>query len=89
MQQDLGLSSTQYATAIALLFVGYILMQLPSNVYLAQVRPSLYLPTVMIVWGVISTATGVCHNSSGLYATRFFLGVVEAAYYRKSWTMGY
>jgi hypothetical protein len=83
MQKDLGLSSTQYATAIALLFVGYILMQLPSNVYLAQVRPSLYLPTVMMIWGVISTLTGICNSASSLYATRFFLGIVEAAYYRE------
>lgn len=83
MQEDLGLSSTQYATSIALLFVGYILMQLPSNIYLAQVRPSLYLPTVMMVWGVISALTGICNNAGGLYATRFLLGIVEAAYYRE------
>lgn len=32
-----------------------------------------------MVWGVILMLTATCHNSSGLLATRFFLGVAEAA----------
>jgi len=35
----------------------------------------------MIVWGIISGATGACHNFGGLVACRFFLGFVEAAYF--------
>jgi MFS family permease len=83
IDKSLGLSSNEYATAVAILFVGYVLMQLPSNIFLAQLRPSLYLPGCMAVWGVISALTGVVRNASGLYATRFFLGFVEAAFYRK------
>jgi MFS family permease len=77
------MSSTQYATAVALLFIGYVLMQIPSNIYLAGVRPSVYLPCCMTLWGLISALTGLVQNASGLYAVRFFLGVVEAAFYRK------
>src|SRR4051812_24317233 len=35
----------------------------------------------MIIWGVISAATAGCHNVAGLYAVRFFLGFIEAAYF--------
>jgi MFS family permease len=35
----------------------------------------------MIVWGIISGATGACQNFGGLVACRFFLGFVEAAYF--------
>ena len=35
----------------------------------------------MIVWGVISGATAGCHNAGQLYAVRFFLGFIEAAYF--------
>jgi len=87
MRTDLGLNSTEYATAISLLFVRYTPMQLPSNFCLTQVRPSIYLPSVMLVWGVVSALTGICRNASGLYATRFILGVVEAAYYRKQFVV--
>lgn len=83
LAKSLELSSSQYSTAVALLFVGYILMQIPSNVFLAHIRPSLYLPVCMAVWGVLSLCTGLVHNAAGLYTTRFFLGFVEAAFYRE------
>lgn len=77
------MTSTQYSTAVALLFVGYVLMQIPSNIFLAQIRPSMYIPAVMLIWGLISTCTGIVKNPAELYAARFFLGFVEAAFYRK------
>ena len=78
----LDLTSTQYLTALSILFVGYILMQIPSNLFLNKIgKPAPYLPTVMIVWGIISAATAGAHSYGGLIATRFFLGFVEAAYF--------
>lgn len=35
----------------------------------------------MVAWGTISTCTAAVDSSSGLYAVRFLLGVVESAYY--------
>ncbi|KAL2789216.1 major facilitator superfamily domain-containing protein [Aspergillus keveii] len=81
ISDSLHLSSTQYATAVALLFVGYVLMQIPSNIFLAQIKPSIYLPAVMAIWGMLSALVGAVHNASGLYALRFLLGFVEAAFY--------
>ncbi|PLB44933.1 MFS general substrate transporter [Aspergillus steynii IBT 23096] len=78
---SLNLTSTQYATAVAILFAGYVLMQLPSNIFLAHLRPSIYLPTCMAIWGMLSALVGACHNAGGLYALRFLLGFVEAAFY--------
>lgn len=75
------MDSTQYATAVAILFAGYVLMQIPSNIFLAQLKPSWYLPGCMAVWGVVSACTGITHSAGGLYATRFLLGFVEAAFY--------
>ncbi|KAL4772410.1 major facilitator superfamily domain-containing protein [Aspergillus nidulans var. acristatus] len=81
IQDSLHLSSTQYATAVALLFAGYVLMQIPSNIFLAHLRPSIYIPTVMAVWGMLSALVGETYNAGGLYALRFLLGFVEAAFY--------
>ncbi|KAF2789441.1 pantothenate transporter liz1 [Melanomma pulvis-pyrius CBS 109.77] len=82
LQDELDLSSTQYQTVISILFVGYIIMQIPSNLLLNKTgRPAIYLPACMIIWGIISGATGACHNFSGLVACRFFLGFIEAAYF--------
>jgi MFS family permease len=35
----------------------------------------------MVIWGIISGATGACQNFAGLVACRFFLGIVEAAFF--------
>lgn len=82
LEEELNLSSTQYLTALSILFVGYLLMQVPSNLFLNKLgKPALYLPTVMIIWGVISAATAGAQSFGGLIAIRFFLGFVEAAYF--------
>ncbi|KAI4162709.1 MAG: hypothetical protein LQ342_003755 [Letrouitia transgressa] len=82
LEDDLGLTGSQYLTCLSILFVGYILMQVPSNLFLNKIgKPALYLPTVMIVWGVISAATAEAKSFGGLVAIRFFLGFVEAAYF--------
>ena len=78
----INLGSTQYLTALSILFVGYILMQIPSNLFLNKIgKPAIYLPTVMIAWGTISAATAGAQSYGGLVAIRFFLGFVEAAYF--------
>ncbi|KAI0029233.1 MFS general substrate transporter [Vararia minispora EC-137] len=81
-EQDLGLHGQEFNTLLSILYVGYILMQIPSNMLLNWMgRPSLYLPTFMVVWGMISVLTGITTNFTGALLTRFFLGFVEAAFF--------
>jgi len=83
LQKDLGLQhGPLYQTCVSILFVGYLLMQIPSNLFLNKIgKPAIYLPTVMIIWGVISASTAAAQNFGGLLAIRFFLGFVEAAFF--------
>jgi len=87
LTKSLHMTSTQYATAVAVLFAGYVSLQIPSNIFLSQIKPSFYLPACMVTWGVISACTGVVQNPTGLYMCRLFLGMVEAAFYRKWQTL--
>lgn len=81
LQEDLNLDDTEYATCLSILFVGYIIMQVPSNIFINRIqRPSLYIATAMLLWGLVSTLSGSASNYSGMLATRFFLGFVEAAF---------
>lgn len=81
LQQDLNLSDQQYATCLSILYVGYILMQVPSNIFINRIqRPSLYIAAVMCLWGLISTLAGVAKDFTGMVMIRFFLGFVEAAF---------
>ncbi|KAI7657534.1 MFS transporter [Hortaea werneckii] len=82
LQEGLNMTDQQYETCVSILFVGYILMQVPSNLFLNKVgKPALYLPAVMVIWGAISTATAGAQNFGGMVAIRFFLGFIEAAYF--------
>ncbi|KAL0950041.1 hypothetical protein HGRIS_010049 [Hohenbuehelia grisea] len=81
-EKDLGLHGSQFPTILSILYVGYIIMQVPSNMFLNYIgKPSIYLPACMAVWGVISILTGITHNFVGALLTRFFLGFVEAAFF--------
>lgn len=60
---------------------GYLLMQIPSNLLLTRIRPSMYLGICMGIWGAISAAQAAVHNFSGLVAARFMLGFAEAPFF--------
>lgn len=79
--KDLNMKGDDYNLAVSILFVGYLLMQLPSNLLITRVKPSLYLGTVMTVWGVVSTCNSAVHSFSSLVVVRFFLGFVEAPFF--------
>ncbi|ROW08587.1 hypothetical protein VPNG_06237 [Cytospora leucostoma] len=81
LQDELHLDDAQYSTCLSILYVGYVLMQVPSNMFINRIsRPSLYLGVVMLLWGLVSTLTGCVNDFRGMIAVRFFLGFVEAAF---------
>ncbi|CVK86163.1 related to nicotinamide mononucleotide permease [Fusarium mangiferae] len=82
LEQDLGLKGNEFQTAVSVLFVGYVLMQVPSNMLLNKIgKPASYLTACMIGWGVLCASTGAVHSFGALTAVRFLLGFVEAAFY--------
>ncbi|TIA09460.1 MFS general substrate transporter [Aureobasidium pullulans] len=83
LESDLGLEGNQYNTCISILFVGYLLMQIPSNMIMAtgKVPPSTYMGVCMMLWAVVSACTALVHDYKGLVLVRFFLGIAEAPYY--------
>ncbi|KAL4880546.1 major facilitator superfamily domain-containing protein [Aspergillus karnatakaensis] len=80
-ERDLNLQGTDFNVAVSILNVGYMLAQLPSNMIITRVRPSIYLPCCVMVWSCVSAATAGVTNFSGLVAVRFFLGIVEAPFF--------
>lgn len=83
LEDDLGLVGTQYNTCISILFVGYLIMQIPSNMLMSsgKIRPSLYMCVCMMAWAAVSSFTALVKNYKGLVTVRFFLGVAEAPFY--------
>ncbi|KAL0783711.1 hypothetical protein CaCOL14_001617 [Colletotrichum acutatum] len=81
IEMELNLTSTEYQTCVSILFVGYILGQIPSNMLITRIRPSWFMASTMALWSIVSTVTGVTKDFKGLLLTRFFLGITEAPFY--------
>ena len=75
---DLGISGDLYLTGLTLYFVGYVLFEIPANIVLKRTSPRAWLPTLTLVWGIVTTLQGITQNLGGFYAVRFFLGVAES-----------
>lgn len=58
-----------------------MIMQIPSNMILTRVRPSLYLPIWALVWSAVSAATSSVQTFGQLIAVRCLLGIAEAPFF--------
>ncbi|KAL3448371.1 major facilitator superfamily domain-containing protein [Aspergillus insuetus] len=81
MDTDLGLVGNQYNIASTIFFVPYIIFEVPSNIILKKVRPSIWLSFLIIAWGTVMTCMGVVKNFQGLVACRVILGIFEAGFF--------
>jgi MFS family permease len=77
LEEDLGMAGNQYQTAVSLLFVTYILSELPSNLVIKKFKPSRWIAFITTSWGIIATCTGAVQSYAGLIICRLFLGAVE------------
>ncbi|KAK3295377.1 major facilitator superfamily domain-containing protein [Chaetomium fimeti] len=91
LQEDLDITDDQYNWCLTAFFFTYAAFEVPSNLMLKKVRPSVWLPAIMVAWGIVMTLMGIVHNYAGLLSARIFLGVTEAglfpgvAYYLTNW----
>ena len=77
LEEDLGMAGNQYQTAVSLLFVTYILSELPSNLVIKKFKPSRWIAFITTSWGIIATCTGAVQSYAGLIICRLLLGAVE------------
>ena len=79
LEKDLNMPKTSlmYNNALAIFFPFYVAAEIPSNMAMKRFRPSIWIPCIMIAWGICTTLMGIVHNYSGLMAARCFLGIAE------------
>lgn len=82
LQEALNLDDQEYETGLSILFVGYVLMQVPSNALLNYSgKPSWYIGFWTTAWGLVSTLTSQVDTYGEIVACRFILGFVEAPFF--------
>ena len=81
MNQALGLTATEFGLGGGIFFIGYILLEVPSNLLLAKFGARFWIARIMITWGIVSTAMAFVTGATGFYALRFLLGIAEAGFF--------
>jgi MFS family permease len=80
MAADLQLDSNQYSICLVVFFVTYVVFEPPSNMLLVRLKPSIYLPAIMIVWGALTCCMAAMNDFKHLVALRVLVGIFESGF---------
>ncbi|PXX62207.1 sugar phosphate permease [Nocardia tenerifensis] len=81
MKADLGLTETAFGFASGIFFIGYLVLEVPSNLALHRFGARRWIARILASWGVVATAMAFVPNETVLYVLRFALGVAEAGFF--------
>ncbi|OJJ07862.1 hypothetical protein ASPVEDRAFT_57105 [Aspergillus versicolor CBS 583.65] len=77
---DIGVNQNTINLGNQLMFLGIIVLEIPSNMLLQKIGPSKWIPAQVFVFGLIATLQVLLRNRGGFLATRMLLGLAEAGY---------
>src|ERR1700687_4812913 len=78
MVKDLGFSETVYGFGAGIVYFGYMLFEIPSNLLLEKIGARKTFARITILWGITSIATMFVKTAAWFYVLRFLLGSFEA-----------
>jgi sugar phosphate permease len=81
MLDDLKFSESVYGFGAGVLFVGYFLFEVPSNLLLARIGARKTIARITICWGLICVMQMFVRTPVQFYVVRFLLGACEAGFY--------
>jgi MFS family permease len=81
MKHDVGFSDFTYSIGAGIFFLGYVLMEVPSNLLLTRIGVKRTFSRIMVLWGILAAATAFVTLPSHFYTVRFLLGLAEAGLY--------
>ena len=78
MVKDLGFSEAVYGFGAGIVYLGYMLFEIPSNLFLEKIGARKTFARITILWGVTSMAMMLVKTATSFYVLRFLLGSFEA-----------
>lgn len=76
--ESIKLTDAQYNACLSVFFATYVIFEIPSNLILKKLRPSRWIPMIMIAWGTVMTLMGLVNSYGSLLACRLLLGAAES-----------
>lgn len=81
MKEDLAMNSNELNMIDVAWTCGYVVGQVPSQIILTKVRPSVWIPSCELVWTVLTFSLAAVTTSNHVIAIRFFVGLLESIFY--------
>ncbi|CAJ2507337.1 Uu.00g085230.m01.CDS01 [Anthostomella pinea] len=81
MKEDLGLYGNELNYMTTCWTVGYVIGEIPSNMLLTRIRPSIWIPACEVTWSVLTILMTKCTSANQIYVLRFFIGLAESGFY--------
>ncbi|KAI1068225.1 hypothetical protein LB507_004210 [Fusarium sp. FIESC RH6] len=81
MKEDMGLFGNELNYMQTCWTIGYVIGEIPSNMLLTRIRPSIWIPACEVTWSILTILLTKCTNSTQLYVLRFFIGLAESTFY--------
>ncbi|KAK4546689.1 hypothetical protein LTR36_001907 [Oleoguttula mirabilis] len=81
MKEDLQMNGNQLNLIDVAWTCGYVIGQIPSQIILTKIRPSIWIPSCELVWTVLTFCIAAAKTSDQVVAIRFFVGLVESIFY--------
>jgi MFS family permease len=79
MNHDLGLTNTQFGAAAGMFFIGYCLLEVPSNLALHRFGARRWLARIMVSWGLLASACAFVGGPTSFYILRILTGAAAVA----------
>jgi D-galactonate transporter len=78
---DIGLTEAMYGLGGGLFYLGYSMLEVPSNLVMAKIGARATIARVMFLWSLCSAATAFITQPEHFYILRFLLGAAEAGFF--------
>lgn len=79
--REVGLSDAAFGLGVGLFYAGYMLFEVPSNLWLERVGVRRTLMRIMALWGLVSAGTAFVQTPTQFYIARVLLGAAEAGFF--------
>ncbi|KAF9731973.1 hypothetical protein PMIN02_000338 [Paraphaeosphaeria minitans] len=81
MKESLNMHGIELTYTSNVFTAGYVVGQMPAVMLASRFRPSILIPTLEIIWSVLTFCSSSVTNVSQLYAIRFLVGLCESGYF--------
>ncbi|CDO54290.1 similar to Saccharomyces cerevisiae YCR028C FEN2 Plasma membrane H+-pantothenate symporter [Geotrichum candidum] len=79
MREDLNMTGKEYNWLGTYFTIGYAVALIPSQIMMLKVKAGIWLPSLELIWGILTGLCAIVTDVKQMYAIRFFIGFMEAS----------